>query len=792
MSMRFVAAASVALAVFAAKCAEIRTVKGASAANTSIMNTSTWGIDAFSAEDDYFITSNGVCIIASDMDAAGTVEFPGKSLHVQASFQPSINADFTFSVPRDGLFLDSSGSLRSWVANASRTTTITGTSITVTSPRNKAAKLLGTCTAAYRSTYDFRAPLIGASDAVLYMALYKSAYPGKTTLRLLGDCSGFHGTIHANGNEGEIVLGTENFAGTVQMAGDTLLTALDGVDASLACITGATASATIAIPAAETFTVGDLVLSGGLMTFAPVGSGTNTHAAVLVVTNRLAVSSAVTIRYPAAAAAFRAAPLDDLAAAVTVMTLPEGKGTLAADKFVLEMEASPVECGTLPHNPYLAVRTVDGLQRLVVAYDEPVVLLTSTDTSGNGGSSLKEANKWRWSDGELPSSGKHYFIPSGIQFMTLDGTPFAGESLTVRGSLAICNALFSVENLSLLGGCKVFSYSRAVVEGPVATFGDSVILMRPGSGNSMTFNGEVSGAAPFRFCYTEANEVGNDTFVRFTATNLSYVGKVDFTSQSASSEDWANHRTRLRLQVSDPRELGGPMEAYTFDAFKFTSKLGIEALNSLDFTDQTRGIFVDGQGRADVPENARMSFRQPLVWRGRLRKFGAGTLAIGGPSAPRFYYQSAIRDQPLASGDCLTRIVVCEGGLTALTTNALDGCELEIQPGASLLLDTEAADADLRTYGFVNAKWPTPFVLPDGMTTVPVTFEFTGEEPSFAKCTLGICSVGPDATGVSKELFAPEPPEHYCAKVVESYDESTGLTVYSVILARSGLTVIIR
>ena len=50
-----------ALAV-AAHAAEVRSVKGSSSANVSIMDTATWGISSFSAEDDYIVAHRGICI----------------------------------------------------------------------------------------------------------------------------------------------------------------------------------------------------------------------------------------------------------------------------------------------------------------------------------------------------------------------------------------------------------------------------------------------------------------------------------------------------------------------------------------------------------------------------------------------------------------------------------------------------------------------------------------------------------------------------------------------------------
>ena len=789
-TIEIILAVSAALALSGA---DVQTIKGSSSGGLSMMNVATWGIEAFSAEDDYFIVHDGVSVVSGDRDASGTITFPGNSLHVRRSFQPGIDANYTLAFPRAGLFLDAAGTFRSWVTGSSRTVTVTGTSITVTSPASDSAKLLATSLPAQRTTYDFRAPLVGASGTQLLMQQYSTAsYPGKSTLRLLNDCSAFYGTIQLNGNDSELVVGTETFAGTVWLKAPCKLAGLDGVNASVTRVTSSTANVSIDIPASQTFTIGSLELAGGTISFAATGSGTNSSAAVLAVTNRLAISSPVTIRYPAAAAAFRAAPLDDLAAAVTVLTLPEGKGTLSVNDFTWDIEAQPGVCGRLPHNPYLAVRTVDGVQRLVVAYDQPVVVQLVADYSNAGGSSFKEANKGRWSDGELPGPGKHYFVPAGIQLMTLNGVQFTGESLTVAGTLAICSTPFEGASFVFLGGANIYEYvANPVVNGPVTVLGSDAVKVRPTQGHTLTFAQEVSGTAPFRLLYYEESGVGRNTGVRFSQTNTSYLGKIDFgLANSSQSSDFQDGNTHLRLFVSDPLELGGPLPSFAYDALTLNNRLGVEALNSLTFSDQTRGVYIYG-GRVDVPEETQLGFAQPFTWRGSLWKYGAGTFAVGGPSAPRFFHQGAIHDTP-TTATVANRMSVMEGGLKALTTNALDGCELEIKSGASLVLDADPTDADVRTYGFVNAKWNAPFLLPDGMTTVPVTFDFGGKEPSFAQRTLGICTVKSDATGVSKSLFAPVRPKHYDVKVLSEANPATGLTTYSVQLVREGFMVIFR
>lgn len=784
---------------------EVRSVKGSTSKNVSIMDTDTWGVSSFSAEDDYIVDDNGICILAEHLDGGDRVEFLGNSLHVQASFQPELERNFTMCYPRAGLFLDASGIIRAWYATAATYIyTVTGTSVTVTAPDSAPAKLLSTARTPGGTVFDFRAPLNGAAGTRLQMERYSETYPGVSTLRILNACTNFFGTIQLKGNNSTLVLGTTVFPGTVLLSGEesgagaSTLTALNGVDAAVKEVVGENELVTIAVPQADLFEIGDLTLKGGTISFAAGGTGTNTYAAVLAVTNSLAVTSPVTIAYPAGAAAFHAAPLDDLPAAVTVLTLPVGKGTLSADNFTLAIEAQPGVCGALPCNPYLAVRTTDGLQRLVVAYNQPIVWQTATDTSSNGGSSFLEENKGRWSDGQLPGPGKHYFIPADMQLMTANDVPFTGESLTVCGTLALMAPSFEVTALSLIGGSRVYDYSPQnsgdpVLRGPVTTYaGADVIRLRPWPTHTLVFDGEVSGDGTLRMLYYEQNDVGANTCVRLAQINSSFYGRFEFGLQNQTqSGDYIDGKTCLRLLAGNSSELGGTMPAFVYNALTFSSRMGISALDTLTLGEQTRGIYVDGMGRVDVPAGKQLGLCQPFTWHGNLLKYGPGTLAIGGPTEPRFYYQGAIHDTPLATASNVMRTTVVEGGVKVLTTNALDGCELEIHSGASLVLDANPADADVQTYGFVNAKWDTPFVIPPG-EGVPVTFDFGGEKPDFVQRTFGICTVRSDAKNVSNALFAPVPPRSYVATVFSSTDAATGLTTYSVKLVRNGLTILFR
>ena len=49
-------------AAFALSGAEVQTIKGSGSQNVSIMDVATWGIEAFSADDDYIVVHDGVTV----------------------------------------------------------------------------------------------------------------------------------------------------------------------------------------------------------------------------------------------------------------------------------------------------------------------------------------------------------------------------------------------------------------------------------------------------------------------------------------------------------------------------------------------------------------------------------------------------------------------------------------------------------------------------------------------------------------------------------------------------------
>lgn len=760
---------------------------------TSIFLTSTWGVSALSASDDYYIKHDALTILATDADAETKVaEWPGNSLHVAASFQPKISTGYTLRFPGDGLFLDAGGTLRLWDATAAaKTVTIDGTAVTVTG----GATLWSTAAKGGVTTFDIKAPFKGSGTLTLYKYSGWPTYPGVCTLRLLDDCTAFSGTVKAIGNNSTVVLGASRFAGTVELGnrdtGDGILTAPDGVNASIARVvatetadyfTKYSTRTKIAVPAADTFTVGTLTLTGGVVSFANKGSGVASSAAVLAVTDGLRVSGTPTISYPASAAAFGAAPLGDLAAAVTVLTLPEGAGTLSAADFALDLVDD--DGGLSPADPYLAVRTVGGVQHLVIAYNQPIVYLKASD-SGATGSSLNTGKAANWSDGNLPAKGKRYYVPADKQLMTQTGaSAFAGDSLTVAGTLALCGTSFDAAGLTFVSGAKLYSYNgNSRVTGGTVTFaGTGRVLVRPDKNLTLTFAAPLAGTAGLNLQYRSAVST-----VAFEKDSPDFLGKISFSSEtSATGADAAC----LKLAPSTAASLGGPLAAYAYDALTLSGGHTLAPAASVTFTEQTRGVYIDSSsGRMDVADGLTLGLNQPLTWRGILRKIGAGVLAVGGP-APKFFYGGKVNDAPLATGTNLNLLQVVAGALKPVSAVALDGCQVNVASTGTLLLDGDPADADLRARGVVNTKWATPFAAYGGATTIRVEFDFGGEEPVFGLRDLGLCTVKTGA--VTADLFSVTPPNTYAAEILSEADEEAGTTTFTIRLRKQGLVLVIK
>ena len=230
--------------------------------------------------------------------------------------------------------------------------------------------------------------------------------------------------------------------------------------------------------------------------------------------------------------------------------------------------------------------------------------------------------------------------------------------------------------------------------------------------------------------------------VEFTAFNTNYTGKITMTTSNHTYTDSGvvvpNWEQRVRLFISDERNLGGKRYDFAWDALLIKQYSDLFLLNDVTFTDGwNRGIAIGNIGRIHTPSNLTLTVWRPLNVNGNLVKEGNGTLALGGPLTFGGAAQSAT---PTAGANLLTAM---GGFVKPLATNAFDGLAITFTNNAALKVDGMSADAGLLKYGLVNVKETTaPVSLAPNQATLPVTVDFgAATEPPAVQWTVGLVTL---------------------------------------------------
>ena len=244
-----------------------------------------------------------------------------------------------------------------------------------------------------------------------------------------------------------------------------------------------------------------------------------------------------------------------------------------------------------------------------------------------------------------------------------------------------------------------------------------------------------------------------------------------------------------RLGIAVPLALGGPLDAFRYDALELSYFSCLRPLASMTLDTANRGIFVNWYGRFLVESNLVFHVNERLTMGGTLEKIGAGTVWLGAPAAPQFT-SAQLADPPSAAGADGTNLVrVLEGALGATTTNAVDGLALDFAVGGKLAVDP-AATGDVAAYGLYNKKGTVTFAGDAlGVAIIPPADDV-------AVATVGVLTV-PTAQaaafldGTTPRLAA-DVPKNYGANFSYEEDATAGLTTFKVTVFRVGLTIIFR
>lgn len=271
-------------------------------------------------------------------------------------------------------------------------------------------------------------------------------------------------------------------------------------------------------------------------------------------------------------------------------------------------------------------------------------------------------------------------------------------------------------------------------------------------------------------------------------TSPDFTGKIRTWKYSNGSYPYTVDES-TKLGIALPLALGGPLDAFRYDALELSYFSCLRPLASMTLDTANRGIFVNWYGRFLVESNLVFHVNERLTMGGTLEKIGAGTVWLGAPAAPQFT-SAQLADPPSAAGADGTNLVrVLEGALGATTTNAVDGLALDFGAEGRLAVDPAATGA-VAAYGLYNAKGTVTFAGDAlGVAISPPADDVT-------VATVGVLTV---PTAQASAFLDGDTPRFTASRVsgfrtrfTHEADAETGLTTFKVTVARAGLTIIFR
>ncbi len=410
-----------------------------------------------------------------------------------------------------------------------------------------------------------------------------------------------------------------------------------------------------------------------------------------------------------------------------------------------------------------------------------------------------------WSDGLPPHNDADYV--SRYQFYTYGNVStaecrFDMKSLTISATelwLSNRDAIFpklTLEAASLEannGSLTASGSSNNVYASEIHVRAGTLGNMRPYGGATFNVYAPITGGGVFQALNRgTAKPSGVNTNFGGSELNLmqaspDFTGKIRTWKYANGSYPYTVDES-TKLGIALPLALGGPLDAFRYDALELSYFGCLKPLASMTLDTANRGIFVNWFGRMLVESNIVFHVNARLTMGGTLEKLGTGTLWLGASAAPKFT-GAQLADPPSAAGADGTNLVrVLEGALGATTTNAVDGLALSFAEGGKLAVDA-AATGDVAAYGLYNKKGNVTF---DGANLAVAI-----SPPEEVACaTVGVLTVPTAQTaafldGTTPRLTA-DVPTNYRANFSYEEDASTGLTTFKVTVARRGMTIIFR
>ena len=410
-----------------------------------------------------------------------------------------------------------------------------------------------------------------------------------------------------------------------------------------------------------------------------------------------------------------------------------------------------------------------------------------------------------WSDGLPPHNDADYV--SRYQFYTYGNVStaecrFDMKSLTVSASelwlshhdvtfpkLTLEAASQEATSGSLTGSGSSFNINASEIHVRAGTLGN----MRPYGGAVFKVYAPLTGGGVFQTLNRgTAKPSGVNTNFGGSELNLmqaspDFTGKIRTWKYANGSYPYTVDES-TKLGIALPLALGGPLDAFRYDALELSYFGCLKPLASMTLDTANRGIFVNWFGRMLVESNLVFNVNERLTMGGTLEKIGAGTLWLGATAAPQFT-SAQLADPPSAAGADGTNLVrVLEGALGVTTTNAVDGLALSFAEGGKLAVDA-AATGDVAAYGLYNAKGAVTF---DGASLgVTISPPEDAGYATVAVLTVPTAQAAAFLDGTTPRLTA-DVPTNYRASFSYEEDAAAGLTTFKVTVARAGMTIIFR
>ena len=386
--------------------------------------------------------------------------------------------------------------------------------------------------------------------------------------------------------------------------------------------------------------------------------------------------------------------------------------------------------GLLPRYKDLVCRTNnDGSKTIYAVYHDRIdwTMNKANTQNGWGDTALNPANTSYWVDGSMPSSDSVGTMLSTAALELFAET--SGASVSYPGVTLIANstvflyATTEMENIILPTGITVFAHrgpSTKRLRGKLTLLSGTSKLFGY-IGSTLHLDAEILGDGALSF-QSDAN-ANPKAYFYLGGTNVNFHGKFistwSFNSDKFGpypdpSKDWY-----ATIYLKDGRNLGGTYSgedawaAFTVGAW---TKLKIaSSVSSVTLDEPTRGIFVTkGCAQVELSEGQTLTVKEPITYGGELRKLGAGCLALGGEAR---FIDGDPATEPLEGTN---RLAVCAGTLKILSTNAVNGVQIEMSEGASIVVDAGSEAEGMSEFGFVNTRWATPFVPAAADAPIPV------------------------------------------------------------------------